>query len=52
MKGLQIQDNDIILTNSDFNLEPDILTAVERLLTMNRGEFFLNLNMGLEVVPL
>lgn len=48
MKGLHIQNNDLILTDGDFILRPDILTAVERLLTTNKSEFFLNLSMGLE----
>ncbi len=48
MKGLIIQQGDIILQDGDFNLREDILTAVERLLTTNKSEFMLNLNMGLD----
>lgn len=48
MKGLQIHNSDIILEQGDFKLIPDILTAVERLLTTNKSEFMLNLNMGLD----
>ncbi len=48
MKGLQIHNSDIILEQGDFKLIPDILTAIERLLTTNKTEFMLNLNMGLD----
>lgn len=49
MKGLNIVNNDIVLKNGDFKmLEDDILVSVERLLTTNLTEFFLDLTMGME----
>lgn len=49
MRGLQIVNDDIVLVNGDFQmLEDDVLVAVERLLTTNLTEFFLDLDMGLE----
>lgn len=49
MKGLNIINDDIVLKNGDFViLEDDTLVAVERSLTTNLTEFFLNKNMGLE----
>lgn len=49
MRGLQVIDNDLIIKNGDFIiLADDILVAVQRLLTTNLGEFFLDLDMGLD----
>ena len=49
MRGVNIVNNDLVYKDNDFEiLDDDITVAVERTLTTNLGEFFLNLNMGLD----
>lgn len=53
MQGLNIINDDIVLKDNDFEmLDNDLLVAVERLATTNKGEYFLDLNMGLQYADL
>ena len=47
MRGVNIVEGDLVYKDNDFEiLDDDITVAVERTLTTNLGEFFLDLNFG------